>query len=146
MREAHSRPLLGASSNAFAHGSIDLMQRRIFLLISGAWHGSWCWHKIVPRLEQAGHKTLAPDLPCYGADRTPLATITLEMWTRHVCEILEAQPGPVILVGHSRAGIIISQVAERLPDKIEKLIYVSGFLLRRGESILRVLRSDGSSS
>lgn len=122
------------------------MPRRVFLLISGAWHGSWCWNKIVSRLERAGHGVIAPDLPGYGLQSPPLRAITLEMWTQHVCEILEAQSEPVTLVGHSRAGIVLSQVAEHLPGKVRNLVYVSGFLLQAGESILRVLRADGSSA
>jgi len=58
---------------------------------------------------------------------------------------LTAQSGPVILVGHSRGGIVISQAAERFPDKVARLVYVNGFLLRKGESVLRVLREDDAS-
>jgi pimeloyl-ACP methyl ester carboxylesterase len=121
------------------------MKRSTFVLISGAWHGSWCWHKIVPRLHGAGHSALAPDLPGYGADRTPAAAVTLETWTRSVCQLLEACPEPVVLVGHSRGGIVISRVAETIPHKVRELVYVSGFLLRRGESLLRMLQDDGTS-
>jgi pimeloyl-ACP methyl ester carboxylesterase len=121
------------------------MSREIFVLISGAWHGSWCWHKLNEPLQAAGHRVLAPDLPGCGADDVPLAAVTLEMWTQHVCRILETQPQPVVLVGHSRGGIIISQVAEQLPHRIKRLVYVSGFLLRAGESVLRVLREEGTS-
>ncbi len=39
-----------------------------YVLIHGAWHGGWCWNKVVPLLEQAGHKVIAPDLPSHGKD------------------------------------------------------------------------------
>ena len=42
-----------------------------YVLIHGAWHGSWCWYKIVPRLERAGHSVLAPDLPSLGSSQRP---------------------------------------------------------------------------
>jgi pimeloyl-ACP methyl ester carboxylesterase len=122
------------------------MQRDTFLFVSGAWHGSWCWHRVAQHLAQAGHTVLAPDLPGYRTDCTPAHAVSLETWTRYICEVLEAQREPMTLVGHSRGGIVISQVAERMPHKVRALIYVSGFLLQSGESILRALRKDGTST
>lgn len=116
-----------------------------FVLVHGAWHGGWCWDKLTPLLEQAGHRVIAPDLPGLGKDQTPLAEITLQTWVDYVGQILEAQPEPVILVGHSRGGIIISQVAESHPDKIKTLVYLAAFLLRDGESLLQVAQSDSAS-
>jgi pimeloyl-ACP methyl ester carboxylesterase len=116
-----------------------------YLLIHGAWHGAWCWYKVVPRLEHAGHRVVAPDLPSLGIDRTHIAQISLDSWTDSVCRVLDAQDEPVILVGHSRAGILISQAAERRPAKIKALVYLAAFLLRQGESAAQVLREDGSS-
>ena len=116
-----------------------------FVLIHGAWHGGWCWDKLIPLLEQAGHCVIAPDLPGLGKDQTPLAEVTLQTWVDYVGQILEAQPEPVILVGHSRGGIIISQVAESHPHKIKTLVYLAAFLLRDGESLLQVAQSDSAS-
>ena len=89
-----------------------------YLLIHGAWHGAWCWYKVIPRLERAGHRVVAPDLPSLGIDRTPVAQISLDTWTDSICGLLDAQDEPVILVGHSRGGILISQAAEKRPEKI----------------------------
>lgn len=116
-----------------------------YVLIHGAWHGGWCWYKIVPRLEKAGHSVLASDLPSLGKDKTPVADISLQTWTDAVCRILDAQPEPVVLVGHSRAGIIISQAAEQRPDKVRTLVYLCAFLLRNGQSLLQVAQEDGTS-
>lgn len=121
------------------------MEPEIFVLLPGAWHGSWCWNKIAMRLERAGHRVLTPDLPGNSGDGIAPAAVTLDVWTQCVCEILQAESESVFLVGASRAGIVISQVAERLPSKVKRLVYVSGFLLRDGESVLRTLREDGSS-
>lgn len=125
---------------------MERMARRTFVLICGAWHGSWCWYRVIARLQGAGHTTLAPDLPGCTADSAAAAAVTLESWTEFLCRIVESIPEPVILVGHSRGGIIMSQVAERMPLKIKSLVYVSGFLLRRGQSVLRMLREDGTSA
>jgi pimeloyl-ACP methyl ester carboxylesterase len=116
-----------------------------YLLIHGSWHGGWCWYKVLPRLEKAGHSVVAPDLPSLGTDRTPIAQISLDTWTDSVCQLLDAQTEPVILVGHSRGGILISQAAEQRPDKVKTLIYLAAFLLRNGESLLQVAQEDSTS-
>lgn len=109
-----------------------------YVLIHGAWHGGWCWHKVVPRLQKLGHRVIAPDLPGLGRDRTPVNRVSLVLWRDFVCQLLDAQPEPVFLVGHSRAGIVLSEVAEHLPDRIRVLVYVAAFLLRDGECVFDV--------
>ena len=116
-----------------------------YLLIHGGWHGGWCWYKVLPHLERAGHRVVAPDLPSLGIDRTPIAQISLDTWTDSVCRLLDAQDEPVILVGHSRGGILISQAAEKRPEKVKTLVYLAAFMLRQGESISQVLQEDGGS-
>ena len=44
-----------------------------FVLVHGGWNGGWCWEKVVPLLEETGHKVEAPDLPGLGDDRTPIS-------------------------------------------------------------------------
>src|SRR5262245_27471702 len=116
-----------------------------FVLVHGSWHGGWCWYKVVPRLQKSGHKVVAPDLPSLGRDRTPISAVSLESWTDSICGVIDAQSEPVILVGHSRGGIVISQAAEKRPDKVKMLVYLAAFLLRDGESILQVLQEDTNS-
>jgi len=116
-----------------------------YLLVHGSWHGGWCWYKVLPRLENAGHRVVASDLPSLGIDRTPIAQISLDTWTDSVCRLLDAQDEPVILVGHSRGGILISQAAEKRPEKVKTLVYLAAFLLRQGESLLQVVQEDGRS-
>jgi len=116
-----------------------------FVLVHGAWHGAWCWYKVVPALNRAGHTVLAPDLPSLGRDRTPIADVSLDRWADSVCRLIEAAGEPVILVGHSRGGIVISEVAERLPARIARLVYLTAFLLRDGETLLEVAQSADSS-
>jgi pimeloyl-ACP methyl ester carboxylesterase len=116
-----------------------------FVLIHGAWHGAWCWRKVTSRLEKLGHRVVAPDLPGLGDDRTPVERVSLPMWTRHVCDILDAESEPVILVGHSRGGIVLSEVAEQRPDKIRALVYLTAFLVRDGECLFDLAQRDMSS-
>ncbi|WP_420137791.1 alpha/beta fold hydrolase [Sphingomonas sp.] len=107
----------------------------VFVLLSGAFYGSWCWSHVVPMLHAAGHRTITPDLPASAdADTLPLET-PLAYWTDQITAIVRAQPEPVVLVGHSRAGLILSEVAERIPERISLLVYLSAFLLRDGQTL-----------
>lgn len=106
-----------------------------FLLIHGAWHGAWCWYKVIPRLEKLGHRVIAPDLPGLGRDKTAPNRVSLPMWRNFVCKLIDAQPEPVVLVGHSRGGIVISEAAEHRPDRIRTLVYLSAFLPQNGQSL-----------
>ena len=113
-----------------------------YVLVHGAWHGAWCWEKIVPLLERAGHRVLTLDLPGHGQDRTPTREVTLQAYTERVCRALDAAAEPVILVGHSMGGIVITEAAERRPEKVKTLVYVSAFLLRDGESLAQIASGD----
>jgi pimeloyl-ACP methyl ester carboxylesterase len=113
-----------------------------FVLIHGAWHGSWCWDKIIPLLRKEGHKVEAPDLPGHGRDKTPIPEISLQAYTDRVCQILDAQSEPVILVGHSMGGVVITQAAEYRPEKIKILVFLTAFLPQNGESLLQLAGGD----
>jgi pimeloyl-ACP methyl ester carboxylesterase len=116
-----------------------------YVLVHGAWHGSWCWEKVVPPLKQTGHQVEILDLPGHGQDKTPLGEITLAAYTKRVCETLNAQAEPVILVGHSIGGIVITQVAQERPEKIQRLVYLAAFLVQNGESLFQVAQTDSDS-
>jgi pimeloyl-ACP methyl ester carboxylesterase len=113
-----------------------------YVLVHGAWHGSWCWERLVPLLEQKGHRVEAHDLPGHGRDRTPVSEVSMEAYVDSVCKILDAQSEPVILVGHSLGGVTITQAAEYRPEKVKLLVYIAAVLLRNGESPLNVPDTD----
>jgi pimeloyl-ACP methyl ester carboxylesterase len=116
-----------------------------YVLVHGAWHGSWCWEKVASLLKQTGHQVETLDLPGHGQDKTPLGEITLAAYTKRVGETLDAQAEPVILVGHSLGGIVITQVAEERPEKIQRLVYLAAFLVQNGESLFQVAQTDSDS-
>ncbi len=118
-----------------------------FVLIHGASHGGWCWDKVVPQLQRAGHEVLAPDLPGMGSDKTPLAEITLAGWGEFVAKLVRASPQPSILVGHSRGGTVIGEAAERVPERVIGLIYLTAVLLPPGSILFEtrdVMDSDAA--
>lgn len=101
-----------------------------FVLVHGAWATSWVWTKITPVLESRGHRVIAVDLPGNGTDSTAPEDVTdFSVYTHYLCGVIDALEGPIVLVGHSGAGLIISQIAEWRPTKVTQLIYISGFLL-----------------
>lgn len=106
-----------------------------FVLVHGAWHGGWCWEEIEPRLQALGYQTLAPDLPGHGENTAPLAEQTLDSYAEAVVRILDEMPEPVILVGHSMGGPVVTMAAERRPEKVKKLIYMAAFMLKSGQSV-----------
>ena len=74
----------------------------IFILIHGAWHGSWCWERVIALLQAPGHHVLAPDLPGMGEDdSTPLNEITLDGWAHYVSDLVN-HPGRWWLLNNVR--------------------------------------------
>jgi pimeloyl-ACP methyl ester carboxylesterase len=107
---------------------------KTFILIHGSWHSAWNWHKVIPILQQQGHKAIAIDLPGMGRDKTPINEVTMEMSVQKICTLIDDIEGKVILVGHSKNGIMISQAAEYRSHKIEKLIYLAAYLIPNGKT------------
>lgn len=69
-----------------------------------------------------------------GRDKTPIQDVTLKLSVASLCKIINAIEGNVILVGHSKNGIVISQAAEYRPDKVDKLIYLAAYLVPNGKT------------
>ncbi len=115
---------------------------KTFILVHGAWHSSWYWSEVVTVLTNAGHHVVAQDLPGHSLDDFRPDLMNLPAYVTAVSEQVKEMPGKVTLVGHSMGGLVISQVAEFLPEKIEKLIYVAGFILEPGETLLGILKEQ----
>jgi pimeloyl-ACP methyl ester carboxylesterase len=107
---------------------------KTFMLIHGSWHSAWNWHKVKPLLEKAGHRVFAIDLPGMGRDKTPIREVTMQTTVEKICRLIDSIEDRVVLVGHSKNGIMISQVAEYRPRKIEKLIYLAAYLIPDGKT------------
>lgn len=113
-----------------------------YLLIHGAWGAAWEFNKVAELLSSEGHNVIALDLPGHGENKAPIAYVTMKAYVQTVVNAIYDLDEKVILVGHSLAGAVISQVAEIMPEKIEKLIYVAAMLLKNGESPLTVMQND----
>ena len=115
-------------------GCLQTKTMKTFIFIHGSWHSAWNWHRVLPILEKAGHIALAIDLPGMGRDKTPIQGVTMAKTVEKICQIIDSIDGQVILVGHSKNGIMISQAAEYRPDKIEKLVYLAAYLIPNGKT------------
>jgi pimeloyl-ACP methyl ester carboxylesterase len=127
-----------------------------FVLVHGAWHGAWCYERIIPLLAARGYSAVARDLPahglnarfpaCYGVrpanaadfatEVSPLAATTLDDYANSILATIDQVRAlghdKVVLVGHSMGGVAITAVAERAPGKILKLVYLTAFMPRSG--------------
>ncbi len=116
----------------------------IFVLVHGAFHGAWCWVKLVPELEARGHRAVTLDLPSCGEDQTPLAEVSLAGNAAVIADVVRRQAEPVVLVGHSLAGVSISVAAELVAERVRLLVYLAAFLPRDGDSIASLSASPAA--
>lgn len=112
-----------------------------FLLVHGAWHSGRCWERVVPPLTAAGHRVFTPSLTGYGD--TPHLTgpdVGLDTHVEDIVAlIIEENLTEVILVGHSYAGLVISSVANDVPDRIAQLVYLDAMVPEDGETAVDVM-------
>lgn len=112
------------------------------LLVHGAWHGSWCWAKIVSLLQRDGLNAVTLDLPGRAGDVTPIENLTLERYAQAVCRVARVQKEPVVVVGHSLGGVVITQAAEYEPQRFAKLVYLCAFLPQNGQSLRTLAQTE----
>ena len=107
-----------------------------FLLVHGAWHGAWCWERVLTPLIQAGHHAHAVTLTGVG-ERAHLLRPGIDLET-HIQDVLSAMDAQemddVVLVVHSYAGMIGTAVADRRPTRLRHLVYLDAVLPKPGES------------
>lgn len=111
------------------------MQAATVVLVHGAFHGAWCWDRVVPRLEDAGVAVVALDLPGHGADPAPPGD--LHAHADFLRAYLESLPGPVVVVGHSYGGAVISDGAADVPS-VAHLVYLAAIVADVGETMTTI--------
>jgi len=108
---------------------------KTFILVHGAWQASFVWDNVKEQLEEQGNRVISVELPSHGKDSSPIDEATLDNYVAKVKSAINDEDGKIILVGHSLGGAVITQAAAQLPDKIEKVVYIAGFLPLNGESV-----------
>lgn len=115
---------------------------RNYILVHGAWGAAWEFNNVAKSLIREGNNVIALDLPGHGENKAEISDVTMNSYVQTVVNAVNNLDEKVVLVGHSLAGAVISQVAEIIPKKIEKLIYVAAMLLKNGDSPLSVMQND----
>ena len=101
-----------------------------FVLVHGAWHGGWCWERVAPLLREAGHTVYTPTLAGLAERAHELTEETnLDTHIQDIVGLLEGEElSDVILVGHSYAGVVITGVADCVPERLARLVYLDAFV------------------
>ncbi len=108
-----------------------------FVLVHGAWHGSWCWARVREALQAKGHRVFTPTLTGVG-ERSHLLSpdINLTTHARDVANLLIWEDlSDVVLCGHSYGGCVISTAAGMAPERIAHLVYLDAFVPDDGQSL-----------
>jgi pimeloyl-ACP methyl ester carboxylesterase len=107
-----------------------------FVLVHGAWHGAWCWKKILPGLWKAGHRAFPVTLTGTGERAHQLSPgISLKTHIDDVAAVMEAEElQQAIVVGHSYGGMVVTGLADRMPGRIARLVYLDAVVPLPGES------------
>ena len=100
-----------------------------FVFVPGAYHGAWCFEKMLPLLRRAGAEARGVDLPLCPDKTTP---VTMEACPAAMERATPAGGPPVLLCGHSMGGHFVSAFAERWPERVASLVYISATLLPDG--------------
>jgi pimeloyl-ACP methyl ester carboxylesterase len=108
-----------------------------FVLVHGAWRGSWCWKRVRQGLRALGHDVFTPTLTGVG-ERSHLLSpqVTLDTHIDDIVNLVQWEElTNVVLCGHSYGGCVISGVVDRIPDRIGALVYLDAFVLEDGQSL-----------
>src|ERR1700761_3204519 len=136
------RQVLGAVAAAVVTGRNTVAEAqspgRTFILVHGSWHGGWCWRRVSDQLQLKGHRVFCPTMTGLG-ERSHLLNKDINVST-HVTDIVNVirweDLSDVVLVGHSYGGMVISGVAEQIPDKVSSIVFLDAFMPENGESML----------
>ena len=108
----------------------------VFLIVHGAWSGAHAWRWVRPLLRAAGHEVFTPALTGLG-ERSHLVSrqVDLEIHVQDVVSVLEYEDlREVVLVGHSYGGTVITGAADRVPERVARLVYLDAEVPGDGES------------
>ena len=110
-----------------------------FVLVHGAWHGSWCWKRVRKALQTEGHNVFTPTLTGL-AERSHLLAREIDLET-HILDVLNLiqweELSDVVLCGHSYGGCVVTGVADRIPERIHALVYLDAFVPEDNENVLQ---------
>ncbi len=131
-------PLVGKGQlNGKSPETLEGKEKTIFVFVHGAWGGGWEYAMVDSILTERGDRVYRPSLTGLG-ERVHLANKEIDL-TTHIDDIVSVvkfeKLHNIVLIGHSYGGMVISGVAEKIPERIQRLIYLDAFVPRDGESV-----------
>src|SRR3954447_13215918 len=111
---------------------------KTFVIVHGGWAGGWYFQPVARLLRGAGHEVFTPTLTGIG-ERSHLMSRDIDLNThiQDVVNVLEFEDlRDVILVGYSYGGMIVTAVADRVPERISQVIFLDAFLPKNGEALV----------
>jgi pimeloyl-ACP methyl ester carboxylesterase len=110
-----------------------------FVLVHGAWHGSWCWKRVRSALQKLGHEVFTPTLTGVGERSHLLApNVDLQTHTMDVLNLIEwEQLTDLVLCGHSYGGMVVTGVADRIPERVRALVYLDAFVPEHNQALVQ---------
>jgi pimeloyl-ACP methyl ester carboxylesterase len=137
--------LLTSAVAIFAMSSCDDDDPKVkltYVLVHGAWQAPYVWTDVKVNLEKEGNTVILVELPGHGSDQTPTYTLSLDGYRDKVVEAINKVDGKVILVGHSMGGMVVTNVAEKIPSKLSKLVYIGAFVPVSGQALVEISDPD----
>jgi pimeloyl-ACP methyl ester carboxylesterase len=116
-----------------------------YVLVHGAWQAPYVWKAVSEDLQKAGNKVITVELPGHGNDNTPTYTLSQDVYRDKVIDAISQVDSKVILVGHSMGGMVVTNVAEKVPSKISKLVYIGAFVPASGQALVNLVDLDPDS-
>ncbi len=127
---------------ALARASFASTNATRVVLVPGAWHGGWCWDAVVPELKSKGLASAA--LTLTGVSERAAEASRSTSVADHVADVVRAidaaEPGRVLLVGHSYAGLPITQAAAQRPSRLTRVVYLDAFVPAPGQSMFDLMK------
>ena len=129
------------AATGFGHPSHAGAREATFLVAHGAWSAGWAWKKMHPLMAAAGHRLITPTYTGLG-EREHLANPSIDLET-HIQDLLGVikyeQLNDVVLIGHSYGGMVATGVADRVPERIARLVYLDAFVPQDGQALLDIV-------
>ena len=144
LRATAAGVVAAASTSGTSTAQAQATNKMTYVLVPPAWHGGWCWKKVKPLLQERGHDVYTPTLTGLG-ERSHLAhqEIGLDIHIHDIVNVLKYEDlSGVILVGHSSSGMVITGVADRVPELLSHLVYVDAFVPEDGQSMWDIIPPD----
>lgn len=115
------------------------------VLVHGAWHGGWCYRDVARLLRAQGHEVFIPTLTGLG-ERSHLRNLPVNLST-HIEDVVNLclweDLRDVVLVGHSYGGIVVTGAADRIADRVARLVYLDAFVPQDGDSLATMIGEEG---